>query len=69
MARKTEPPRLDAGRPAADFIGPCVPPMIAWQLAGEPGWPFHRPEWISDERWEEIEGKEKLHGEQMTLAL
>jgi hypothetical protein len=22
---------------------PVIPPMIAWQRAGEPGWPFHHP--------------------------
>jgi hypothetical protein len=69
MARKIEPPRLDAGRPADDFVGPCMPPMIAWFRAGEPGWPYHRPEWISDERWAEIEGKPESRYEQLTLAL
>lgn len=35
------------GAPAPDdFIGPVEPPMIRWQRAGEPGWPFHWPEWL-----------------------
>jgi hypothetical protein len=28
-------------RPHPDAIGPYMPPQIAWQRAGEPGWPFH----------------------------
>jgi hypothetical protein len=33
---------LDAQwRPFSAFIGPLMPPMIAWQRAGEPGFPFH----------------------------
>lgn len=27
----------------AHFIGPVGPPMILWQMAGEPGFPFHWP--------------------------
>ncbi|MBV8650309.1 MAG: hypothetical protein JO255_02510 [Alphaproteobacteria bacterium] len=30
-------------RPFPAFIGPVMPPMIAWQRAGEPGWPFNDP--------------------------
>ncbi len=44
-----------------------MPPMIAWQRAGEPGWPFNRPEWISGERWAEIEARGRPPGEQMEL--
>jgi hypothetical protein len=32
-------------RPYPEFIGPSAPPLLAWQKAGEPGWPFHAPEW------------------------
>jgi hypothetical protein len=33
---------LDAQwRPSPTFVGPVMPPMIAWQRAGEPGFPFH----------------------------
>jgi len=33
---------LDAQwRPSPAFVGPVMPPMIAWQRAGEPGFPFH----------------------------
>ena len=33
---------LDAHwRPFPAFVGPVMPPMIAWRLAGEPGFPFH----------------------------
>jgi hypothetical protein len=28
-------------RPFPEFIGPSMPPMIAWVRAGEPGFPFH----------------------------
>lgn len=28
-------------RPSPSFVGPVMPPMIAAQRAGEPGWPFH----------------------------
>ena len=37
---------------ADDFIGPVIPPMIAWQRAGEPGFPYHEPEWLTGERLE-----------------
>lgn len=30
----------------ASALGPFMPPMIAWQRRGEPGWPFHWPEWL-----------------------
>jgi hypothetical protein len=30
-------------RPFPAFVGPVMPTMIAWQRAGEPGWPFHYP--------------------------
>jgi hypothetical protein len=38
--------RIATGAPeglhgAPNFIGPVMPPMIAWQRTGEPGWPFH----------------------------
>lgn len=39
-----------------------VPPMIAWQRAGEPGWPFNWPEWLAPCR--ELES---VHGEQFEL--
>lgn len=29
-------------RPRPDFVGPSMPPMIAWQRAGEPGASWHR---------------------------
>jgi hypothetical protein len=25
------------------IIAPVIPPMVAWQRASEPGWPFHHP--------------------------
>jgi hypothetical protein len=33
-------------RTLPEIVGPRLPPMIAWQRAGEPGWPFNRPEWL-----------------------
>lgn len=30
-----------APEPPTGLIGPVMPPMIAWQRAGEPGFPFH----------------------------
>lgn len=38
-----------------DIIGPRLPPMIAWQRAGEPGWPLNydggpMPGTINDKR-------------------
>lgn len=32
----------ESWRPRPDFVGPSMPPMIAWQRAGEPGYAFGR---------------------------
>ena len=41
-----------------EAIGPVMPPMVAWQRKGEPGWPFRHPggpmpgsfTWVSGEQ-------------------
>jgi hypothetical protein len=44
---------------APDVHGPAMPPMIAWQRRGEPGWPYHEPEWLSGEKLAAHRAKEK----------
>jgi hypothetical protein len=64
--RRTAAEVVELWRPSPGFIGPSMPPMVAWQRAGEPGWPFNRPEWISEARWAGIEGRAPP-GEQLEL--
>ena len=53
-------------RPAPEFAGPMLPPMIAWQLRGEPKSPWQI---ASDERAERERQAARTDERQMSLAL
>lgn len=43
---------------APDALGPFMPPVIAWQCRGEPGWPFNWPEWLPPRDLEKPPGEQ-----------
>jgi hypothetical protein len=45
-------------RPNPSLIGPVMSPMIAWQRAGEPGWPWEwngKPAFVFEKRNDQLE--------------